>query len=121
MADYASQISSLTQERDRLVSGKEALSGNVSSVIDKFNDIGGKVNTISSDNLKDTEDTLLGSSMLEKNKLIIDSVNKAVQSIGNGADTANRQIDNRVSELNNSINAKRALEKEEKPKEQATS
>ena len=114
MADYASQISSLTQERDKLVRGKEALSGNVSSVIDKFNDIGGKVNTISSDNLKDTEDTLLGSSMLEKNKLIIDSVNKAVQSIGSGADTANDQIDNRVSDLNNSIaSAKRELEKEQ--------
>ncbi len=115
MADHASRIRALESERDNLISGKEELSGNVSSVIEQFNNVGNKVNTISNDNLSDTEDTLLGSTMLNRNKLIIESVDKTVKAISAGAETANGQIGTRIEELKSSITMEqRAAEKEAK-------
>lgn len=118
MADHASRIRALESERDNLINGKEELSGNVSSVIEQFNNVGNKVNTISNDNLRDTEDTLLGSTMLDRNKLIIESVDKTVKAISAGAEAANGQIGTRVEELNSSITMEQsALETEQKQAE----
>ena len=75
------------------------------SVLTKFNEIGSKVNTISSNNLKDTEDTLLGGTMLGKNEAIIESINKTVEAITGGISTADTQIANKIDELSSSITA----------------
>lgn len=113
MADHASRINTLRGEIDNLISGKEELSGNVSSVIEQFNNVGSKVNTISNDNLRDTEDTLLGSTMLDRNKLIIESVDKTVKAISGGVETANGQIQNKIDALKSSITAEQAAAERE--------